>query len=144
MLLRRSGQTDTVSVRFRPKYVFVSVFRLSSFSAFGQKHFNQKKTYFGSKYLAKMLAETKYFGRKRLFRPKKCLGFGRNFGFFQGSCFGVSAKKLFRLPTWNDFGSHGRCFASLDTTTVSGKKCAKSMDSSIAKNIPKSSKIEFL
>ena len=30
-----SGQTKKVSVRFQPKYVSVSVFRLSSFSAFG-------------------------------------------------------------------------------------------------------------
>ena len=47
----------------------------------------------------------RYFGRNRLFRPKKCIGrnfcFGRNFGFFQGPCFGfsVSAKNMFCLPT---------------------------------------------
>ena len=49
VIYRTSGQTETVSVRFRPKYVSVSVFRLSSFSAFGQNTF---------------------FGQNSLFRPK--------------------------------------------------------------------------
>ena len=97
-------------LKFRP--VSVSVFQFSPVSAetlflaeiacFGLvsvsliwigSTFQLKKT-MAEQYLS---AEIRYFGQNRLFQPKKCIG--RNFGFLQAPCFGVSAEKLFRLTT---------------------------------------------
>ena len=106
--------------KFRP--VSVSVFRFSPFSVFRPKHYFRPKQpvsaeipCFGwfwphisvKSHLPKQpfLAEIRYFGRNRLFPPKKCIGqnfsFGRNFSFSRGPCFGfsVSAKNQFRLTT---------------------------------------------
>ena len=42
-MMLSSGQPNTVSVRFRPKYVSVSAFRLSPLSVIRPKHFFRPK-----------------------------------------------------------------------------------------------------
>ena len=65
--------------------------------------FSREIPYFGCAFQYK--AEIRYFSRNRLFWPKKWFvrnfGFGQNFGFSRGPCFGfsVSAKNQFRLTT---------------------------------------------
>ena len=121
--IEHSGQTETVSVRFRPKFRLEICFGFGvlAFSIFGNSAetlLSAEIDYFGwkvmllPKFLPKIrckktifLAKRGCFGRNREFRPKKVFWpkfrFGRNFGFSQGPCFdfAVSAKNLFRLPT---------------------------------------------